>query len=108
MNIYGSRENLYHELQFNHWQEPDVDRYTTLYRQPHGTLVKNPVTIPVKDMFKDELEDWVAAAWDGRAPEVGWEEATRALACVEAAIRSSAERRPVTLAEIFADNGYQG
>ncbi len=101
MNIYGTKENLYHELQFNHWKDPDVDQYTTLLRQPHGTLEKNPVEIPSKDMFKDELEDWVNAIRQGRPPEVGWEEATRALACVEAAIRSSEEKRAITIKEVM-------
>jgi hypothetical protein len=32
---------------------------------------------------------------------VGWNDATRALACVEAAIRSSNGKRPVTVAEVM-------
>jgi predicted dehydrogenase len=101
MHVYGTEANLYHELEFNHWNQPDVDQYTTLFRQPHGTLEKVPVEIPAKDMFRDELEDFVAAVRTGRAPEVGWKEATRALACVEAAIRSSNGKRPVTIAEVM-------
>lgn len=101
MHVYGTEANLYHELEFNHWNQPDVDQYTTLYRQPHGTLEKVPVEIPSRDMFRDELEDFVDAVRKGRPPEVGWDEATRALACVEAAIRSSNGKRPVTIAEVM-------
>lgn len=101
MHVYGTEANLYHELEFNHWPEPDVDKYTTLFRQPHGTLEKVPVEVPMKDMFRDELEDFVDAVRHSRAPEVGWEEATRALACVEAAILSSNSKRPVTIAEVM-------
>lgn len=101
MHIYGTEANLYHELKIDHWQSPDVDRYTTLSCQPRGTLEKVPVEIPKKDMFRDELEDFVAAARNKRQPEVGWLEATRALACVEAAIRSSNNKRPVTIAELM-------
>jgi len=101
MHVYGTEANLYHELEFNHWNQPDVDRYTTLFRQPHGTLEKIPVEIPQKDMFRDELEDFVTAVSAGRNPEVGWNEATRALACVVAAIRSSNGKRPVTIAEVM-------
>ena len=101
MNVYGTKANLYHELEFNHWNQPDVDQHTTLARQPHGTLEKVPVEIPQRDMFRDELEDFVGAVRDNRPPEVGWEESTRALACVMAAIRSSEEKRAVTIKEIM-------
>jgi UDP-N-acetyl-2-amino-2-deoxyglucuronate dehydrogenase len=99
IHIYGTEANLYQELALNHWNKPDVDKYTTLLRQQRGTYEKIPVEIPTKDMFRDELEDFVDAVRNGREPEVGWFEATRALACVEAAIRSANSRRPVTIAE---------
>ena len=57
--------------------------------------------IPTTDMFPDELNDFAKAVRTGSKPEVGAEEALRALAVVEAAIRSSAERRPVTVAEVL-------
>ena len=101
MNIYGTEANLYHELEFKHWTSPDVDNYTTLLRQPHHTLEKVPVEIPQTDMFKDELEDWADAVVSGGSAEVGWREATNALASVHAAIRSSEEKRAVTIAEII-------
>jgi predicted dehydrogenase len=102
MHIYGTEANLYHELKIDHWKSPDVDNYTTLFRQSRGTLEKVAVEIPTKDMFRDELEDFVAAVRNRRDPEVGWTEATRALACVEAAIRSSNSKRPVRIAEVMS------
>lgn len=104
MNIYGTEANLYHELEFKHWTSPDVDDYTTLLRQPHHTLEKVPVAIPRTDMFRDELEDWADAVREGREPEVGWREATQALACVHAAIRSAETKRAVSVAEIIANS----
>jgi len=89
MRLYRSESLPHHELQFNHWNQPDVDRFTTLFRQPHGTLVKVLVDIPARDMFRDALEDFAVAVRSGRALEVGWNEITRALACIEVAIRSS-------------------
>lgn len=101
IHIYGTEANLFHELEFNHWQQPDVDQYTSLFRQPHGTLKKIPVEIPQKDMFRDELENFVEAVRGRFQPEVGWVEATRAFACVAAAIRSTEARRPVTIEEVM-------
>ena len=103
LNIYGTAANLYHELEFKHWNQPDIDQHTTLFRQSHEILEKTPVEIPQKDMFKDELEDWVDAVRKGRQPEIGWTQATQALACVWAAIESSNNKRAVTIKEMMAE-----
>lgn len=102
INIFGTEANLYHKLDFSHWTAPDVDKYTTLFRQPHGSQEWSPVAIPTTDMFCDELQDFADAVRNHRKPEVGLEEATRALAVVEAAIRSSDQHRPVSIAEVMA------
>ena len=101
INVYGSKQNLYHELQFDHWTDPDIDKYTSLFKQPHGTLEKIPIEIPITDMFKNELEDWVDAIYNKSIPEVGWKEATMNLACVEASIKSSEKKRPVKITEVM-------
>lgn len=101
MNVYGSEANLYHTLNFSYWKDPEVDKYTTLKKQVHGSLDAVPVEVPMKDMFVDELEDFVAAVREKRAPEVSWTQATQALSVVEAAIRSSNEGRPVKISEIM-------
>jgi predicted dehydrogenase len=101
MNIYGTEANLYHTLNFSYWKDPEVDKYTTLTRQEHGSLEAVPVEVPMKDMFVDELEDFVDAVRSKRDPEIGWIQATQALAVVEAAIRSSDEGRPVKISEIL-------
>ena len=101
INVYGSKANLYHELDFSHWRSTDVDQHTTLYRQAHGEKERQALDIPVKDMFRDELEDFARAIRSGEEPEVGLEQALRALAVVEAAILSSQEGRPVRLKELL-------
>ena len=101
MNIYGSEANLYHTLNFSYWKDPEVDKYTTLKKQVHGSLEAVPVEIPMKDMFVDELEDFVDAVRENRSPEVDWTQATQALAVVEAALKSSNEGRPVKISEIM-------
>jgi len=101
INIYGTKSNLYHELDFNFWTDPEVDKYTTLYQHVHGSSERTPVEIPETDMFPDELNEFAEAVRSGRKPEVGLDEAMQALAVVEAAIRSAEEHRPVTIAEIL-------
>lgn len=101
INIYGSKANLYHELNFSYWKDPEVDNYTTLYYHAHGTEERVAVDVPTRDMFRYELEDFADAVRDGQAPEVGWEQAARALAVVEAAVKSSTEGRPVRIEEII-------
>lgn len=101
INLYGTEANLYHELDFNHWTTSDVDRHTTLYRQAHKSSEKVAIEIPTTDMFREELEDFADAVRQGRPPEVGFDEAARALAVVEAAIRSAESRRPVAIAELM-------
>lgn len=101
MNVYGTKANLYHELDFQRWRDKDVDQYTSLSRQPHGTNDRTPVAVPIKDMFRDELEDFADSVRNKRKPEVGAEEAMRALAVVEAAVCSSESRRPVAISEVL-------
>jgi len=101
INVYGTKANLYHQLDFNFWTEPDVDKHTTLLKHVHGSSERTPVEIPTTDMFPDELNNFANAVRTGERPEVGAEEALQALAVVEAAIRSSAERRPVSIAEVL-------
>jgi predicted dehydrogenase len=101
MNIYGTEANLYHELDFRYWTDPEVDKYTTLLRHPHGTSERTPLEVPMTDMFKAELEDFANAVRTGGRPEVGAIEALRALAVVEASVISSEEGRPVKISELI-------
>ncbi len=101
INIYGTKANLYNKLDFAYWTAVDVDKHTSLFRQSYGSQDWHPVEIPMTDMFCDELEDFADAIRAGTQPEVGFAEATRALAVVEAAIRSSVDRRPVSIAEVM-------
>jgi predicted dehydrogenase len=101
INMYGTKANVYHELDFNHWTAADVDKHCTLFRVAHKSSVKEPVEIPTTDMFREELEDFADAVAEKRAPEIGFEQAARALAVVHAAIISSNERRPVAINELM-------
>jgi predicted dehydrogenase len=101
INVYGTEANLYHQLDFNYWTDPEVDKYTTLFKHVHGSSEHTPVEIPTTDMFPDELNDFARAVRTGGKPEVGAEEALQALAVVEASIRSAEQHRPVTIAEVM-------
>jgi predicted dehydrogenase len=101
MNIYGTEANLYHELDFRYWTDPEVDKYTTLFRHPHGTSERTALNVPMTDMFKAELENFANAFQTGGKPEVGAKEALQALAVVEAGIISSKEKRPVKISELL-------
>ena len=101
INVYGTKANLYHQLDFNFWTDPEVDKYTTLFQHVHGSSEHTPVEFPKTDMFPDELNTFAEAVRSGQKPEVGLEEAMQALAVVEAAIRSADEHRPVTVAEVL-------
>ncbi len=101
INLYGTQANLYNRLDFAHWTSVDVDKHTTLFRQPHGSQDWVPVNMPATDMFREELDDFADAIRTGRQPEVGLAEATRALAVVEAAIRSSECRRPINISQVM-------
>ena len=101
INLYGTKANLYHELDFGRWTDPDVDRYATLFRHDHGSSDRVRVEIPTSDMFPNELDDFARAVRSGRPPEVGVAEAMRALAVVDAAIRSAELGRPVAVADVM-------
>ncbi len=102
IDIYGTDANLYHTLDFAYWTAPDVDQHCTLFREACGAKERVSVEIPTTDMFREELEDFADAIRKRRKPEIGWEESARAIAVVEAAIRSSDSRRPVSIAEVMA------
>lgn len=101
INMYGTKANLYHELDFNFWTAADVDDHCTLYRVAHKSSVKEAVAIPHTDMFREELEDFADAVREGRDPEIGFDAGIRALAVVHAAIKSANERRPVAVSELL-------
>ncbi|HET7087463.1 MAG TPA: Gfo/Idh/MocA family oxidoreductase [Anaerolineae bacterium] len=102
IDIYGTDANLYHTLDFAYWTALDVDQHCTLVREARGAKQRVPVELPTTDMFREELENFADAIRNGSRPEVGWEESARAMAVVEAAIRSSDIRRPVSIAEVMA------
>ncbi len=83
INVYGTEGNLH------------CDGGSHLLQRKSGSPDKEPVDVTPVNTQMEELEDWASAAVNKRAPEVGGEEAIRALAVVQAALESSASRTPV-------------
>jgi len=101
MNIYGTEANLYHELDFRYWTNPEVDKHTSLLRHSHGTSERTAIEVPVTDMFRAEVEDFADAIRTGGKPEVGALEGLRSLAVVEASVISSEQGRAVKISELL-------
>ncbi len=92
MNIYGKRMSAYYNL------------FDGLRALKQGEKGQSPVTVDKIDTLAEELVEWADAATGGPAPEVGGEGATESLAVVKAGIKSVAEGRHVTVAEILASD----
>lgn len=92
MNIYGKQMSAYYNL---------FDGLRSLSR---GDKNQAPVSVGKADTLAEELVEWVDAADGNGVPEVGGESATESLAVVKAGIKSVAEGRHVTVAEILASD----
>jgi predicted dehydrogenase len=102
IKLYGTRANLYHEVDWNYWTAVDVDQHSSLFLHAHRSSERVAVALPRTDMFREELEDFADAIRGGGKPEVGPDEGIGVLAVVEAAIRSAEGRRPVAITEVLA------
>lgn len=90
LNVYGTRANLFYDVDFTYWQESHrVDEHSSLRLQKLGEAGRAPVALGRGDMLREELEEFAACVRTGARPEVGADEAIRALAVVEAAIRAA-------------------
>ncbi|CAM9881345.1 unnamed protein product [Discosporangium mesarthrocarpum] len=92
MNVYGKKMSAYYNL---------FDGLRCLHQGEKG---QQPVSVEKNDTLVEQLIEWADAADSGNAPEVGGESATESLAVVKAGIKSVAEGRHVTVAEILASD----
>lgn len=92
MNIYGKKMSAYYNL---------FDGLRCLHQ---GDNDQQQVTVEKNDPIMEQLVEWADAAQSGGTPEVGGESATESLAVVKAGIKSVAEGRHVTLAEVLASD----
>jgi predicted dehydrogenase len=90
MNIYGKKMSAYYNL------------FDGLRCLKQGDTHQEPVSVEKNDTLAEQLVEWANAADSGSAPEVGGESAMTSLAVVKAGIRSVAEGRQVSVAEILA------
>lgn len=90
MNIYGKKMSAYYNL---------FDGLRYLHQ---GDTDQQPVAVEKNDAIAEQLIEWANAVSGEGEPEVGGESAMTSLAVVKAGIRSVAEGRHVTVAEILA------
>ncbi len=92
MNIYGKKMSAYYNL---------FDGLRYLHQ---GDTDQQPVAVEKNDAIAEQLIEWAAAILGDVQPEVGGESAMTSLAVVKAGIKSVAEGRHVTVAEILASD----
>ena len=90
MNIYGKKMSAYYNL---------FDGLRCLHQ---GDTDQQPVAVEKKDAIAEQLVEWADAVEGEAEPEVGGESAMTSLAVVKAGIKSVAEARHVSVAEILA------
>jgi UDP-N-acetyl-2-amino-2-deoxyglucuronate dehydrogenase len=88
MNVFGTQMNLF------------LVEKMGLYSQKLGTEVREKVEYEEVDPIQKEEEDFALAVAEKRKPEVDGYEGMANVAVIEAAIKSSKERRPVLINEI--------
>lgn len=89
INIYGTGGNLFCE-----------GGGVVRFRKPDSKEPKIIEVSPV-DTHAEQLEEFAGCIRTGARPEVSGEDGLKALAIVEAALKSSCERRPVRIAEVI-------
>ena len=89
MNIYGKEATAYY------------DSHQGLRLQMRGAKGVNAALCPRNDTIVEELEEFVAAVRGEGEPEMDGERATASLAVLLAGIKSAAEGRRVTVAEVL-------
>lgn len=110
VNVFGTKANLYYNLDFSWWSNSDVtDEHTTLQVQEFASMSDDPdnrvlrtynAEIPKCNHLMDELEEFAAAVLEGGDLEIGVKEAAHNVAIVLAAVKSMNEGRVVEVSEI--------
>jgi predicted dehydrogenase len=89
MNVYGKEATAYYDLTEG------------LRVQKRGSGKVDAVPCPKNDTLVEELEEFAAAVRGGSEPEMDGEKATASLAVLLAGVKSAAEGRRVTVADIL-------
>ena len=91
LNVYGTEANVFLEAEG-----------AKLSLQKKGSEEREPVDLgEIVDILLEEMEEFGRCVRDGTRPEVSGEEALRAIAAIEAIVRSSEEGRTIALAELL-------
>lgn len=102
--VYGMDANLYFTVDFNFWSRSDVvDQNSHLEIQHRGSSEHKPIAFGQGDMFREQLEEFGECIRTRKQPEVGGQDAIAALAVIEAALRSAASGRTVSLGEVMEE-----
>jgi predicted dehydrogenase len=113
-NIYGTEANLYFSMELPA-RRPDEpigkageftnkgDHYSELYIKRKGEDQKNKVDLKFGEILVEQVKEFADCIRNGKTPEVGGEEALRALAVILAAVRSARSGKPVKVAEVLSE-----
>lgn len=89
LNVYGTEANAFSEAEG-----------ARLLLQKKGSEEREPVALGERvDILVEEMDEFGRCVRDGSRPEVGGAEGIRAIAAVEAIVKSSAEGRSISLSE---------
>ena len=89
LNVYGTEANAFSEAEG-----------ARLLLQKKGSEEREPVVLDERvDILVEEMDEFGRCVRDGSRPEVGGAEGIRAIAAVEAIVKSSVEGRSISLSE---------
>lgn len=104
LDLLATEGNLEFRLDHRRWTEPDVDRHSSLTLDNGGR--PQEVVLDPGDPLREELEELIASAREGIPMGVSVLEGLRAVAVVEAAVRSAGlDGRVVRLEELLGAAG---
>ncbi|WP_434511855.1 Gfo/Idh/MocA family protein [Desulfitobacterium sp. AusDCA] len=111
INVYGTKANLFYELDFSWWSNSDVtDKHSSLIKREFASTSDDPdnrilrdvkVDFPVIDHLRVEVEEVAEAIRNDGETEISAEASLRNLAVVLAAVKSVKEERIVEISEIM-------
>ncbi|TGE39103.1 Gfo/Idh/MocA family oxidoreductase [Desulfosporosinus fructosivorans] len=111
INVYGTKANLFYQLDFSWWSNSDVtDEHSTLIKREFASMSDDPddrilrdvkVEFETIDHLRVEVEEVADVIRNGGETEIGAEASLRNLAVVLAAVKSVHEKRPVEISEII-------
>lgn len=113
INVYGTKANLFYELDFSWWSNSDVtDEHSTLRKQEFASMSDDPdnrmlrevtVDFPHTDHLRDQLDEVADVVRGGGECEIDARASLQNLAVVLAALKSTEEGRAITISEIIGE-----